>query len=367
MIINRFEIDGPSRFLPMEGIRAIAVFMVFCQHYTRQFFIYGNLSPDLKPIAANISTMGNFGVELFFILSGFLIYGMLMRRRPSVIPFMTRRAVRLYPAFLVALAIGISQDFFRSEPRIPQEWGEGFAYLFAQVAFLPGLFDISSLFAVNWSLSYEWWFYFSCVILYGSLGLSNISLRLRIALIAFFVVALSVCAILISDGVPIRGASLLFGMLLYELRDLPPTRSGNERIPPRLMAHILSIVGILAFVFALSLTWTTPFEGWLKSVVLAFCFMTFVFCALYENSFLGKILSLRWLRYFGNMSYSYYLVHGFAVVIPLRLFVFPMIEQYGWSEAAFLLLWVPIFIGTLVVGGALYLLVEEPYSIRSKK
>src|SRR5689334_17761984 len=76
-----FEIGGSNRSLPMEGLRGIAVFLVFLQHYSTQFLTYAQLSGVTLDIAQIWHRSGNYGVELFFVLSGFLIYGILLKRR----------------------------------------------------------------------------------------------------------------------------------------------------------------------------------------------------------------------------------------------------------------------------------------------
>src|SRR3954447_11434148 len=116
-----FEIGGTGRLLPMEGIRGVAVGLVFMQHYCAQFSAYNHNSGLTQAIIRTFEVFGNFGVELFFVLSGFLIYSMVLRKRPSIIPFMTRRAQRLYPAFVVALLIGAAIDPFRPAPKIPND------------------------------------------------------------------------------------------------------------------------------------------------------------------------------------------------------------------------------------------------------
>src|SRR5580704_7830585 len=162
--VGLFEIENRDRLLPMEGLRGVAVGLVFLQHYCVQCLSAGGLSGPTETFAGAFRNFGNYGVELFFVLSGFLIYGIVIRKRPGFIPFMLRRAQRLYPAFVVALLIAIGADVIRPVPKIPSSLPDAVIYIGANLAFLPGLFPIEPLFTVIWSLSYEWWFYVSCVI-----------------------------------------------------------------------------------------------------------------------------------------------------------------------------------------------------------
>ena len=62
-----------DRLLPMEGLRGLAVLLVFMQHY---FTLTVTLLADpgvLAMIGLKLAGYGNLGVELFFVLSGYLI------------------------------------------------------------------------------------------------------------------------------------------------------------------------------------------------------------------------------------------------------------------------------------------------------
>ena len=116
-LVGAFELGGAeNRVLPMEGLRGIAVALVFCQHYGTQFATYGSCTGFTRTVALKLASFGNYGVELFFVLSGYLIYTILLKKRPSFLTFMARRAQRLYPAFIAAMIIGILADFYRVLP-----------------------------------------------------------------------------------------------------------------------------------------------------------------------------------------------------------------------------------------------------------
>ena len=89
----------------LDGLRAIAVALVIAQHYTRHTWPLVN---------------GRGGVIIFFVLSGFLITGILLdaRRRAdrlgvshtAVLPgFYARRFLRIFPLFYVALGVACAR------------------------------------------------------------------------------------------------------------------------------------------------------------------------------------------------------------------------------------------------------------------
>ena len=72
--------NNHSPLRPMEGLRGIAVFLVFLVHYSSSiepYIIVGSFEEDVLHI---IHRLGNVGVDLFFVLSGFLIYGTLIKK-----------------------------------------------------------------------------------------------------------------------------------------------------------------------------------------------------------------------------------------------------------------------------------------------
>lgn len=343
-----FEIGGSGRLLPMEGLRGVAVALVFLQHYGMQFTIYGQLTGATLPIARTFAGYGNDGVELFFVLSGYLIYGILLRKRPSFFSFMGRRAQRLYPAFLVALAIGVLLDLMQPDPKIPSQFMGALTYLSANLAFLPGLLPITPLFGVNWSLSYEWWFYVGATLLFSVCRLAALPTAARVSVIVGIgAILLGLEGVGVPD-VPIRGLCLFAGMLLAE------ADRANFRAPP-------AWLGITAVVTAFALLDTISMPVGIPSLIVACAFYALCAAAFGGRSGLSALLSWTHLRRFGNISYSYYLVHAYVVLAVLR----PLFRlAHGW--AADVLFWVclmPTFALSYCAGAALFLLVEKPYSL----
>jgi exopolysaccharide production protein ExoZ len=345
-----FEIGASQRSLPLEGLRGVAIALVFLHHYCTQFTVYTSISGFTEQFARAFQTFGAFGVELFFVLSGFLIYGILLRQRPSFVPFIVRRARRLYPAFLVALIIGIAWDGFRPVPkRVPHDLGDTILYLGQNILFIPGLIPIKPLFIVNWSLSYEWWFYATATFLFSTCRLAALPAGCRIGVI---VTAGAVLLGLSASGlpyVPVRGLALFGGMLLAE------ASVRNWRPCP-------AVWGISTAITAFLVTITVPLPSWLCGLV-----VTLGFCSLCSGAFAGDpavsvSLSCKYLRWFGNMSYSYYLVHGFVVVLCMRGIVNLIDNEI--SNIMFWVLLLPIFAASLCAGAILFLYVEKPYSFQ---
>ena len=99
--VDRIELSrgtAGGNVRPMEGLRGFAVFLVFLVHYSTLIGPRIAGHGDLPVLAEAMHTLGNRGVDLFFVLSGYLIYGSLMRRPQPFGQFMLRRVERIYPA-----------------------------------------------------------------------------------------------------------------------------------------------------------------------------------------------------------------------------------------------------------------------------
>lgn len=83
---------------PMEGMRGFAVFLVFLVHYATLVDPWIAAAPGLQALAKALHTIGNTGVDLFFVLSGYLIYGSLLSRPSTMRRIIFRRIERIYPA-----------------------------------------------------------------------------------------------------------------------------------------------------------------------------------------------------------------------------------------------------------------------------
>lgn len=103
----------------LDTLRAFAVLVVVLYHLT----IFGELPQTLLPV----TYYGFMGVDLFFVLSGFLIGRQLLKpylrgKRPSIREFYLRRAYRILPAYLAVVALYFLEPAWRDYPQLPPLW-----------------------------------------------------------------------------------------------------------------------------------------------------------------------------------------------------------------------------------------------------
>ena len=131
----------------LDLLRAIAIVLVIVYHAG----LFGFVLPY------DVQRFGWIGVDLFFVLSGYLIAGQLLSalargKSPSVPRFYWRRALRILPAFLVIVAICVFLPALREYPSMPPAWK---FLTFTQNLGLRG----GTTFSHAWSLCIETQFY----------------------------------------------------------------------------------------------------------------------------------------------------------------------------------------------------------------
>lgn len=344
---------GPARLLPMEGLRGAAVLLVFLQHYAVQALLFIELGPVAGEVAALLRNFGTLGVELFFVLSGFLIYGTLLRRRPGFAPFMRRRAQRLYPAFLCVFLPLLAWHVAHGTGKIPADLLLAGLAILANLLFIPGVFAMEPIMTVAWSLSWEMALYLVLGLLVPGLQMHAWPRWARIGAILTMAGLVTVLCDAVPEGagvftVPLPMLPLLAGMLLFELED------GRG---PAMPGGLALAAGAGALVLGQYVAWSPLAREWMETLALA------VLCsaALRGGNVAALVFSQQALRWLGNMSYSFYLVHGVVLLAIFRLAGW--LVGVGWSGFTFWLLAAPIFAAGAVASLVLFVLVERPYSL----
>ncbi|HYV17853.1 MAG TPA: acyltransferase [Verrucomicrobiae bacterium] len=357
---DTFELQrggGAGNVRPMEGLRGFAVFLVFFVHYTALVKPWIAGSPATLSLARGLHDIGGTGVDLFFVLSGYLIYGSLIAREQRFFKFMSRRVERIYPAFAAVFAVYLLLSFlFPQENKIPSPWPHGLLYVAQNLLLLPGIVPIDPMITVAWSLSYEMFYYLAIPLLIVLLGLR--SRRIRWRLLIFLGLAWGfalLCAF--TDG-PIKLIMFIAGIILYEVMQSPlvltPASGGS------LAALVIGLSCMLL---------RTDGPAWLalkEWVLFVAFFLLCLTCFRAPEDWLPRAFAWTPLRWLGNMSYSYYLVHGLALkgsFLALSRALPP--ETVGawvfWPLLPLMFAW------TLLPSAGLFVLVERPLSLAPRR
>ena len=364
--------DAPGRIASMEGARGLAIALVFFVHYRALFIDYVPEASLTHGILVFLGNIGNSGVDLFFVLSGFLIYGAVIKKTVKFLTFMRRRVQRIYPTFLVVFALYVALSIVMpSENKIPTSLGGGALYLFENLCLLPGMFDIVPMITVAWSLSFEFFYYLFVPILVGLTRMRSWPQPVRI-LFFLAATALGFYAAVSLEFTQARLLMFISGILLYEARNVAPLRTRVlEKLGPN--GDLGAIFGLLlTLVISYVLERQQEYVEFLPRIrelggvyrigtlYVGFFFFT-LFCFAYDGR-LRRAFSLTPLRWMGNISYSYYMIHGLALKAMQVVIVRVHAQTHADSWLAWALL-LPVFFGTLLAATALYMLIERPFSL----
>ncbi|MDQ0454772.1 acyltransferase family protein [Rhizobium paknamense] len=269
----------------IQAMRAVAAMMVVFFHLSEGGFVSG---------AA--------GVDIFFVISGFIMGTVGVQERPSV--FLRKRLVRIVPLYWLVtfvMCVGAVLGVFRN-------FSFDTVTLAKSLAFIPYLNpdgNIWPLVVVGWTLNFEMFFY-----LVFALGLMAAQ---PVLLPAIAMVALTVCGFLLHPAaapLQVWTSPLLLeftaGLLLSQARPFA-SRSGG-------IALILAGIGLFVATAKLGL-YEAPWRvlGW---GVPAFCVVTGALAIERAGAWPSRLL---WpLEKLGDASYSLYLLHGIAIAAGHR-------------------------------------------------
>ncbi len=138
------------RLAQLDALRGLAALLVVGFHYTTRYQdLYGHTSAPLLSLP-----WGHYGVNLFFMISGFVIFMTLERtRRPM--DFVVSRFSRLYPAYWGALLLTFALTHLLGLPGKEVGWPT----LLANVTMLQELAGVAHVDGVYWTLTVELLFY----------------------------------------------------------------------------------------------------------------------------------------------------------------------------------------------------------------
>lgn len=285
-------VSGDSRnfVAAIQGLRGVAALSVLIVHLQDMPLLAGFLPPIWPWLEATVN-MGGHGVELFFMISGFLIPASLMRHR-SVGKFFLDRALRILPVFVILHLI-----LFTAGPLVGYKFFKGIdlpTYLklfLVNLAFLPDALGLPIGQQNAWTLSYEWAFYILFALVFVTV------VRRKNWLLAAPFILLGLAGIAFRPIAAFFLVGLLFSLVRLRIRVVGW---------PGLLAGI--VCGAAMYV---SIEYVHPLVGLLPGALL-------FGMVLAPDSGVAVALSGKFLQFLGKISYSLYLVHPFAL-FPLQV------------------------------------------------
>ncbi|MDQ0992514.1 acyltransferase [Streptomyces sp. V3I7] len=343
--------DHGSRLAALDGLRFLAALAVVFFHFVGQApvtveNIWGRPYQALFPDSHGYFAYGRLGVDLFFLISGFVICMSAWGRSPR--DFFISRVTRLYPMYWIGVVVSaaviylVDTPFGHPNPRV----------VFANLTMLQKPLGVDDLDSVYWTLWPELCFYLTfAVVVWKGLTYQRVAIFCGIWTVAAVLAPaahIPLLTLLVNqNSAPYFIAGIAF-YLMHRFRSTP------------LLWGIVLMSWLLALHFLLSpnggrVNWDawSPWRGWLVLVITVF----FALIAAIALGWTSRI-RWRWLSVAGTMTFPLYLLHD---VIGMTI-----VYRYGDRVDPRVLV-VSSVAGLVLLAYLVHRFVERPMALRMRR
>lgn len=305
-----------QRIAGFDGLRAIAVLMVLAEHKL--------------PFASKFA-LGGYGVHLFFVLSGFLVIGILHRARGAIeggantfrgeiVRFYENRAFRIWPIYYLTVALIAAYGFAGGRPQL------GGDEIFSLLTMTSNIFqsyvwpNYPSHFGAFWSVAVEEQFYLWAAVAF------LLTPQTHAWKICVLVIALAIGFGVASFVLGLPGRSIYTGSLTnFGLMAL----GGLAVMKWKGLGWLAAPALLLYMLCPIIEWWLAPSQG--VGFLLLFGSGILVAVLLSEivanqSSLLVRSLEFSPIKYIGRISYGLYIFHGFLGLALLGSYA-PILRQ----------------------------------------
>ena len=288
----------------LHGFRGIAALMVYLGHSVNGYREHLCSGCSAAPVMEQFYFLGAYGVEVFFFLSGYVIFSASLKVDSK--NFISHRFWRIYPVFLLFTILFFVLNHFL------QKWPEkdSLMALLANITFIDRFVDTKPLSPNAWSITFEVWYYIMTFTLLRPLIVRKhyILSFLALGLWCYFIVKFPITLYYI------LGVLINIGLRKYQSRlSYMPDFAANI-----IQWLALGLVIWLAFVDDYTYKWHVLVESpeiWLLMLALT-TFMAFLF---HPASIIARWLCAAPLMSLGTVSYTLYLAHPYSYLVARML------------------------------------------------
>lgn len=312
------RVENKLNYYPeLNGIRAIAAFMVILFHY----FSEGPF-PD---IIKKISVLGQTGVTLFFVLSGFLMTRILINEKSSpnfFKVFYIGRILRIFPLYYFFLILFYILSPILSETTNNFDDPKWTFFVFLQN--IPMTFQMPFNGPGHfWSLAVEEHFYLVLPILVFFLSQKALKYLLYIIIL----LAILFRVLILSQGFEIYQFTLTImdGLAIGSLLAIYEKNNGFSMLNPKKIATFFIILIIVFLIFWLAFSSKAVFfVQIIKFTIIAFVFLLLILFAISSNdkNIVKKLLLTKFMQFSGKISFGLYVFHPLCFLILQKEFRF---------------------------------------------
>lgn len=343
-----------SRFHYLDSLRAFAAILVIYQHtievatFNQASYAVAATDLGIARFFAKTLNMGELGVVLFFMISGFVVPFSLKAERPDALShFLKQRFFRLYPAYWLSVILGLILVWWQFGAGHAIDWPQ----FFVNLTMLQSFFDVTPILGLYWTLSLELVFYACCALLFRYASVSS----LRAALI---IMSLIYAGVVIQNKIP--NLSPASREVFYSLRLIGYMFFGLH-FRNALLNHSLSSAAKAIFMLALSFYLFNRSALQLMSDGDFTYFKTPLLQLIAVLIFIAGCticrLETKLSSYLGEISYSLYLFHP-VVFYPI-FFYFWLKLPADWQAHTHLFFLLSL-LSTIALSAFTYKFVERP-------
>jgi peptidoglycan/LPS O-acetylase OafA/YrhL len=344
--MNPAEDSKENAHIPeLDGIRGVAIALVLLFHY---FYVPAVVTPGgLAWHALAPLRIGWTGVDLFFVLSGFLIGGILLDARRSSNYFRTfyiRRFYRILPLYALVVCVCYLQTVMLEHGHAPEfSWMlQGrlpwFSYLFFVQNFWMAARTTFGTWGLGgtWSLAIEEQFYVTLPLLIWLYEPKRLQKVLFAAVVAAPVIRTLFCIgwphkwMLPFALMPCRADALLLGVLAAIAMRTPTYRTWIENHGRLILGVIFVLLLGCAVLIHVS---SSPDSRLMQTFGYTWMALLYVLGLVYaltqKSSLISRVLRVAALRSLGKIAYGVYLLHAYVIVL-LTAWISPLHPFYSF-------------------------------------
>lgn len=317
-----------ERFYEIDLFRFIAAIGVVFFHYTFRGYAADEMSILSFPVLGEIFKYGYLGVNLFFIISGFVI--LLTAQNRNIIEFIVSRITRLYPAFWIGVTLTALVTLIIGGTRYHIELTQ---YL-ANLSMISGYFGIKAVDGVYWTLLVELKFYFLIIILLFFNQIKNI----KYYLFAWLIISLLSLYINIPSKIEFFlltkwSSYFIAGAFFYLIR-----KDGFSLLylAGIFLSYYISIKHAYWRIHGLNEHYQTEFSPFIVIGIISVFYIIMFLVSIKKT----KLLNKKTMLHFGILTYPLYLIH--------QNIGFMLFNYFGNDNNKYILLLITIFIMILL-------------------
>jgi peptidoglycan/LPS O-acetylase OafA/YrhL len=313
----------------LDYLRGFAALAVSLYHFVGK----ANYLPEGN-ILQKVTDYGHFGVEIFFVISGLVIPYSMEKGNYTIDKFFTflkKRFIRIEPPYLICVVLVLILNYITTIT--PFYVGEKFKIDYLQVfyhlGYLNAFMGMDWLNQVFWTLAVEFQYYLLIALIFPAISSKNPFIWITSLVIFNFV-----------SSSPDR--NLVFNFSIFFTAGILVFRFLCDKLTTK--AFFLAMLCTLAFTF----------NRYGITEVLVILLTTIVI--------LSRLKPTVWSTFFGDISYSLYLLH-----LPVGLRIISLTQRFSENEAFRYAMILGALLISIAASYLYYRLVEKPFKTMSQK